>query len=165
MRTPICTSIHTPIINDIHDDILDNQILYNDTICFVPDISKGRVIRIFDGDTCMVAAKLPYTNSPLFRFTISISGINCPELRGNTDDEKSCAQLAKLELTDLIMGRVVDIVDLHNGQSNKLEGDLYIQNIQVSELLVRRRLAIRSIGYSNTSPKSWITYHRTGKTG
>jgi len=34
----------------------------------VPPIKHGRVIKVYDGDTITVAARMPYPKSPLYRF-------------------------------------------------------------------------------------------------
>jgi len=44
-------------------------ITWNETIPFVPPITNGYVIKVYDGDTITIASKLPYINSPLYRFS------------------------------------------------------------------------------------------------
>ena len=40
-------------------DYLDT-IDYKDTIPFIPPITTGKVIKVYDGDTLTLASKLPY---------------------------------------------------------------------------------------------------------
>lgn len=39
---------------------------YKDTVPFVPPISYGKVVKVYDGDTLTLAAKLPYSESLLY---------------------------------------------------------------------------------------------------
>ena len=56
------------------------EITYDKTTPFVPPIDKGKVVKIYDGDTITIAAKLPYSSSPLYRFSVRLNGIDTPEL-------------------------------------------------------------------------------------
>jgi endonuclease YncB( thermonuclease family) len=47
---------------------IPKNIDWNDTVPFVPPITKGRVIKVYDGDTITIAARLPHPKSPLYRF-------------------------------------------------------------------------------------------------
>ena len=56
------------------------EVNYEDTIPFIPPITHGKVIKVYDGDTITIAALLPYENSKLYRFSVRINGIDCPEI-------------------------------------------------------------------------------------
>ena len=55
---------------------------WKDTMPFIPPISGGVVIKVYDGDTITIASKLPYKKSPLYRFSVRMNGIDAPELKG-----------------------------------------------------------------------------------
>ena len=55
----------------------ETNISWEDTVQFVPPINEGIVIKVHDGDTFTLAAKLPYEKSPLYRFSVRLNGINC----------------------------------------------------------------------------------------
>jgi hypothetical protein len=40
---------------------------WKDTVVFVPPITGGIVIKVYDGDTITIASKLPYDESKLYR--------------------------------------------------------------------------------------------------
>ena len=42
---------------------------------FIPEITEGRVIKCYDGDTITVAAYLPFKESELYKFSVRINGI------------------------------------------------------------------------------------------
>ena len=82
---------------------------YKDTIKFVPPISEGYVVKVYDGDSIHIASRLPYDDSPLYRFPIRIAGIDCPEIRSKCHDEKKCAKMAKAHLKKVIMNQKVTL--------------------------------------------------------
>ena len=49
-----------------------DPITWEQTKPFVPPIVSGEVIRVYDGDTITIAAKLPYAASPLYRFQVRL---------------------------------------------------------------------------------------------
>ena len=51
---------------------------------FVPPITRGRVIKVYDGDTITIASKLPFKGSHLYRFGVRLLGMDAPEMK--TDD-------------------------------------------------------------------------------
>ena len=51
-------------------DYLD-IIEYNDTIPFIPPITCGKVIKVYDGDTLTLASKLPYDGCPIYHGFVS----------------------------------------------------------------------------------------------
>ena len=55
-------------------------ISWNETKPFVPPITGGQVIRVYSGDTITIVSKMPYRNSPLYRFHIRLQGIDCPDI-------------------------------------------------------------------------------------
>ena len=89
---------------------------YNDTIPFIPPIEKGKVIKVYDGDTITIASPLPYHNSPIYRFSVRLNGIDCPEITSKIDSEKQCANIAKAEMESLVMGKMI-----------------YLQNIKIEK--------------------------------
>ena len=93
----------------------DNEkINWKDTIEFVAPIEKGIVIKVYDGDTITIASKLPYETSPLYRFSVRLNGIDCPEIKSKDENEKECAKIAKKEMNDLIMNKMVILKNVQN---------------------------------------------------
>ena len=45
------------------NDYLEN-VCYKDTIPFIPPITSGKVIKVYDGDTITIASKLAFEGSP-----------------------------------------------------------------------------------------------------
>ena len=57
---------------------------------FVPPVNSGRVIKVYDGDTITIASKVPgLKNSPIYKFSVRLNGIDTPEIKGKNEDEKA----------------------------------------------------------------------------
>lgn len=133
---------------------------YSDTIKFIPPVRTGFVIKVYDGDTITIASKLPYVESPLYRFSVRVNGIDCPEMRTSDSDEKECAQMAKEFLYDLLMNKNVVLKDVDTDKYGRLLADVYIDNQNISELMIEKRFAVKYDGGTKQVPDNWMEYHR-----
>jgi endonuclease YncB( thermonuclease family) len=96
------------------------------TIPFVPPITRGVVIKVYDGDTITIAARLPYPDSPLYRFAVRLSGIDSPEIRGKSPEEKAAAVVARDALSAQVLGRVVELRNTGCEKYGRLLADVYL---------------------------------------
>lgn len=72
---------------------------------------KARVIDVYDGDTCTIIAI--HHGTPT-KFKVRLMEINAPEVRGGTIETKEAGHLAKEYLSNLILGKIVDIIVVEN---------------------------------------------------
>ena len=135
---------------------------WKDTIQFVPPIEGGQVIKVYDGDTITIVARMPFPNSPLYRFPVRFRGIDSPELHGENEDEKQCAILARDALSEIILHRYVTLKNIGNEKYGRLLADVYLDDLHVNEWLLKERLAVPYDGGTKKSPKSWTKYRITG---
>ena len=142
---------------------VDNPIEWKDCIPFVPPIAMGFVIKVYDGDTITIASKLPYPDSPLYRFSVRLNGIDCPEIKGKDKYEKECAQIAKQEITDLVLNKVVLLKNVGTEKYGRILADVYIDNIHLNDYLLKKRLAVSYDGGTKKCPKNWMDYHLKGE--
>jgi len=140
-----------------------DNVLYNDTIQFIPPISIGKVIKVYDGDTITIASKLPYADSLLYRFSVRLNGIDCPEIKSKSEDEKECALMAKEELIELLMGNVVELRNSKTEKYGRILSDVYINNLHVNNYMIEKRLAVKYDGGTKCVPKSWLQYYANGE--
>ena len=136
---------------------------YKETIPFIPPITCGRVIKVYDGDTITIAAKLPYPESPLYRFQIRLNGIDCPEIKSKTEDEKQIALLAKKEMEELTFQKTVYLKNIGNEKYGRILADVYVQDIHLNMHMLSKKLAVQYDGGTKIIPKSWTKYHFTGE--
>ena len=65
-----------------------SQIRLEDTVKFIPNIKNCTVVSVYDGDTITIASSLPFINSPIYRWSLRIYGIDCPEMKSRDEKEK-----------------------------------------------------------------------------
>jgi len=128
---------------------------------FIPPITRGRVIKCYDGDTITIATYLPIPNSPLFKFSVRLLGIDCPEIRGKNESEKKCALLAKKFIEDKLLGNIVTLENVALEKYGRILADVIFDGASLSNLLVTNKLAVRYDGGRKEVPDDWMHYHVT----
>ena len=122
------------------------------SIQFVPPITEGEVIHVYDGDTITIVSKLPYDASPLYRFSIRLAGIDCAEIKGKTEQEKELAQEAKCALQKLILNKVVLLKNLKTEKYGRVLADVYLGDLHVNQWLLDNKYAVQ---YSGGKKADW----------
>ena len=71
----------------------ETVIKWEDTVEFTFPITGGKVIKVYDADTITIATRLPFNDSPLYRLSVRLNGIDAPEIKGKdvSDEEKEAA--------------------------------------------------------------------------
>ena len=123
------------------------------SIPFVPPITEGEVIHVYDGDTITIVSKLPYDASPLYRFSVRLAGIDTAEIKGKTDREKELAQEAKCALQKLILNKVVALKNLKTEKYGRVLADVYLGDLHVNQWLLDNKYAIQ---YSGGTKTNWV---------
>lgn len=141
------------------------NIKWEDTIPFTFPINGGQVIKVYDGDTITIASKLPYENSPLYRLSVRLNGIDTPEIKGKTPDEKQCAKNARDSLSQLILNRYVRLENIQSEKYGRILADVFIGDINVNEWMVAERYALKYDGGKKIRPESWLIYKENGTMG
>ena len=138
---------------------MDN-ITYKDTIPFIPPITEGKVVKVYDGDTITVATKLPYENSPYYRFSVRLKGIDCPEIRTKNKDEKECATLARDYLRNILMDKMVILKEVELEKYGRILAHVYFNDCNISDTLCEKRLAVKYDGGTKQCPDNWMEYYK-----
>ena len=123
------------------------------SIPFVPPITEGDVISVYDGDTITIVSKLPYDASPLYRFSIRLAGIDCAEIKGKTDYERELAQEAKCALQKLILNKMVALKNLKTEKYGRVLADIYLGDLHVNQWLLDNKYAVE---YSGGTKTNWV---------
>lgn len=140
---------------------------WKDTQAFIPPICEGQVIKVYDGDTITIAAKLPYNDSLLYRFSIRLNGIDSPEIKGHSEDEKAAAQVSKRALENLILHKYVVLKNKSTEKYGRILADVYIvydknDKLHLNKWMLDNRYAVEYDGGTKKAPKSWLKYQKTG---
>ena len=123
------------------------------SIQFVPPITEGEVISVYDGDTITIVSKLPYDASPLYRFSVRLAGVDCPEIKGKTENERELAQEAKCALQKLILNKVVALKNLKTEKYGRVLADVYLGDLHVNQWLLDNKYAVQ---YSGGKKTDWV---------
>ena len=121
------------------------------SIQFVPPITEGEVISVYDGDTITIVSKLPYDASPLYRFLVRLAGIDCAEIKGKTEKERELAQAAKNALQKLTLNKVVSLKNLKNEKYGRVLADVYLGDLHVNQWLLDNKYAVQYSGGTKTN--------------
>lgn len=161
--SPIETTESSIQIEEQKDD--SENIKWEDTIPFTFPINGGQVIKVYDGDTITIASKLPYDISPMYRLSVRLNGIDTPEIKGKTDDEKVAARNARDNLSNLILNKYVRLENVQSEKYGRILADVFIGDLNINEWMVNERYAVKYDGGKKIKPESWINYKETGNVG
>jgi len=128
---------------------------WSDTTPFVPPVKSGYVIKVYDGDTITIAAKMPFINSPIYRFSVRLSGIDCPEIKGSSLTEKELAINARDALANKVMGKLVTLQNVSLEKYGRLLADVYCDGMNMNHWMLDNKLAIPYDGGKKTRPAEW----------
>jgi endonuclease YncB( thermonuclease family) len=152
-----------PVKGTIEDAVKWETIKWEDTTKFTVPIESGQVIKVYDGDTITIAARLPMQNSPIYRFSVRLNGIDTPEIKGKDEDEREAAKQVKEALSAMILNKQVTLKNVDTEKYGRILADVYIGDIHVNEWLIAEKFALPYDGGTKTQPKSWLNYKLTGK--
>lgn len=128
---------------------------WSNTIPFIPSVHYGKVIKVYDGDTITIASKMPYPDSPIFRFSVRLNGIDTPEIKGKTVAEKKHATLARDALSEQILGKIVELKNVSLEKYGRLLADVYCKDLHLNKWLIDNKYAVPYDGGTKSRPNDW----------
>lgn len=145
------------------EDGLDIKI--EDTVEFTFPIKGGRVIKVYDADTITIASKLPYEESPMYRLSVRLNGIDTPEIKGKgvSDEEKEAAKVARDFVASVALNKFVRLENIESEKYGRILADVYIGDIHLNGLLLKERYAVKYDGGTKVKPASWLKYKLTNE--
>ncbi len=141
---------------------------WKNTVEFVPMVTEGKVIKVYDCDTITIATKFPYLttldeSNVMYRFHVRLLGVDTPEMKNKNGDEKSIAHLAQKTLSDLILNKNVTLKNTSLDKYGRILGNVYMDDgTEISKWAIEKRFAVSYDGGTKKSPKSWSEYYNTG---
>jgi endonuclease YncB( thermonuclease family) len=133
----------------------NQDIQYHDTVEFVPPITGGIVIKVYDGDTITIASKLPYNDSPMYRFNVRLNGIDTPEIKGKTEREKELAKIARDALHNLVFGKHVELKKVSSEKYGRILAVVYCGDLNVCEWMINNKYAVSYDGGKKDISNDW----------
>ena len=128
---------------------------WKDTIAYVPPVKTGVVIKVYDGDTITVATKLHYPDYTMYRFSVRLSGIDSPEIKAKSVNEKKLAVLSKDALTKQIIGKTVELKNVSMEKYGRLLADVYCNGIHINKWMLENGFAVPYSGKTKKRPTEW----------
>ena len=129
-----------------NNNATEKPITWNDTVPFKIPITGGYVLKVYDGDTIMIASKLPFENSPIYRFSVRLAGIDTPEIKGKTENEKNMAKEAKNKLQNMIMNKYILLKNVNTEKYGRILADIYLEDLHINKWLIEQNLAVKYDG-------------------
>lgn len=167
----VCLSIgkkQNPEINKM--DILKDA-TYDSTQEFSLKGINGlcKVVKIYDGDTIHVAM---YINEEMKRIKCRLNGIDAPEIKGDTEEERILAKKSKNRLDDLTKNKFIWIivtgVDKYGRylatfyENKPANYDIYVENLKktdlnesINQILLDEKLAYEYTGKTKKKFNEW----------
>ncbi len=119
------------------------QIKWDDTEPYIVPITSGYVIKVYDGDTITIASKLPYKNSKMYRFSVRLNGIDSPEMKGKSEDEKQAAIHSRDALSSKILHKHVFLRNVQSEKYGRVLADVYDENdLCLNTWMIEQSLAV-----------------------
>jgi len=132
------------------------HIEYKDTTTFVPNITRGKVVKVYDGDTITIASKLEnYMDSPVYRFSVRLNGIDTPEMKGSSAHQKELATQSRDALSAQIMGKIVTLKNVSLEKYGRLLADVYLEDENMCTWMITHNYAVSYDGGHKNIPDSW----------
>lgn len=123
-----------PLKPSKNKDILLEDVRLEDTTPYSPPVTVGKVVDVYDGDTCTVAFQL---NGQWYHTKLRLLGIDTPEIRGSPADVKVKAFAARDALSELVLGKVVELKNAKMEKKwGRLLADIYIGSLHVNKYML-----------------------------
>ena len=123
------------------DSKLRNSSIKN-TKTFKPNVLYGKVVKVYDGDTITVASRMGRFGK-LWRWSVRLNGIDCPEMRTKNVNEKHIAKIAQKTLEDRILGKMVTLKDVTFEKYGRLLCQVYHKDVCLNEWMIGKNLAVK----------------------
>jgi len=131
---------------------------------YIPEITRGRVIDVYDGDTFTILGRVK-NNPKLFQFQIRLDGIDCPEKRTKNVIEKEVSIIAKKTVEHRVLNKIVYFENVKLDKYGRLLTYVFYDKKKrsLNQELLDLRLAVKYDGGTKFVPTNWKKYMETGQ--
>lgn len=124
---------------------------------YVPEITKGKVIKVYDGDTITIVGKVRY-NPKIYKFSVRLNGLDCPEMRTKDAKEKLIAVKARDYVANIILNKIITLKEVKLDKYGRLLAYVYYEKRCINSELIERNLAVSYDGGTKHVPADWEAY-------
>lgn len=126
---------------------IPKNLVFKDLNNFYPNIRKGRVIKVYDGDSITVAARIPeLKNNTIYKFSIRLNRLDTPELRTNNHIEKEYAIKIRDLLSERIMNKMVNIKVIKTDKYGRYLAEISYKKLNINDWLINNGYAVNYSG-------------------
>tara|TARA_B110000259_G_scaffold187787_1_gene243319 strand:+ start:3825 stop:4439 length:615 start_codon:yes stop_codon:yes gene_type:complete len=116
---------------------------FKDISEFYPNVKKGRVIKVYDGDSITIAARIPeLKNDVIYKFSLRLNRIDTPEIKTNNEIEKEYAGKIRDLLSEKIMNKMVNISVLKTDKYGRYLAEVNYKKLNINNWLLENKYAI-----------------------
>jgi endonuclease YncB( thermonuclease family) len=113
--------------------------------------TMAKIVSVTDGDTVKCAFDL--MNTGFWIFDVRLEGIDTPELRGKTPEERAHAQAAKKYLTELALNKIVRLTIKSKDKYGRLIGSFELDGKNIAERMIAGGFARK---YDGGTRDPWV---------
>lgn len=140
-------------------DIEMEMSTYEDVQPFIPVIKTGKIVKVYDGDTVTISARIYITETQttkLFRFNVRLRGIDSPEIKTKNEKERLLGIEARDGLRKFIMNEIVTLENIAYDKYGRILADVITNNgTNVSEWMLSNDYAVKYDGGTKHRPSEW----------
>lgn len=125
---------------------------------YIPQITHGRVVDVYDGDTITIVGYVKH-NPDLFRFSVRLNGIDCPEMKGKNDNERIVAKFAKQYVHDIIYDKIITLEDVSLDKYGRVLAKVMFGSRDIAQELLDKNMAVTYDGGTKICPDNWLTFY------
>ena len=114
---------------------------------FIPEITEGAVVKVYDGDTITIVSTLPFKDSKYYRFSVRLLGIDTAEMKG---DEKDAAIVARDALSAKILGKTITLRNVTTEKYGRLLANVYLDGECMNDWMLKNGHAVPYDGGKKT---------------
>lgn len=133
---------------------------------FLPNLKKGFVVKVYDGDTITIISKIHCLDEE-HKFVIRLKGIDAPEIKSNNILEKKIAIRSRNWLRHKILGKVIYLHDIGHDKYGRILANIYLSKHNKSlnqHMLDLKYARIYDGGKKNTNWDEYIHIKNRKKT-
>jgi endonuclease YncB( thermonuclease family) len=84
-----------------------------------------------------------------------MNGIDSPEIKGKTANEKELAKKSRDALSTTIMGKIVTLKNVSTEKYGRILADVYLGDLCINEWMLTNNYAVKYDGGTKERPDEW----------
>jgi micrococcal nuclease len=152
-------NLHQPVSKQSAVDTEMENATYENLQPFVPEIKRGKIVRVYDGDTVTIATRIGVDGieiPKLFRFNVRLLGIDTPEMRTKNQTEKALALKSRDALNKYIIHKMVTLTSVSYDKYGRILADIIMEDgTNVSDWMLENGYAVKYDGGTKQRPAEW----------